>query len=476
MLRPVVFVFLFLSLHIGFAASVDSTLTDSTRSFNKYIIVNNINVTGNTITQKKIILRELPFKAGDTIPFILLQRELLRAKNNIMNTSLFNFVNVDTVPFYADRKNISIDVAERWYIFPVPIFEIAERNFNTWLENPNLARANYGFYVNDENFRGLKEKLSLKVRFGYAEQYGLTYTIPYLDQRQISGMGFDVSYNRNQEIGYKTYGDQLYYFKDPGKYIRDAWVGRINYSRRSGLYNTYTAEMRFIKSSIADTVVSLTKDYFSGNSTIFEMFVASCGFRRDFRDSKVYPLKGYYFGIDIVKQGLGILKDESVNILYTSIAIRKYAQLHDRLYLGASVESKISTYGKQPYYIQRALGYGDYVRGYELYVIDGQNHVLFQSDFRYQLIKTRVLKLNALPAKKFNTIPYTFYLSAFADAAYVDDKFYYQYYNNHLPNTWLVGYGVGLDFVTYYDTVMRFEYAWNGLGQNGFFIHLGAPF
>lgn len=457
---------------ISAVAISDSLIAISPSAAKKYI-VNNITVSGNNRTKDKIILRELTIKPGDTIDQSNLDAEVLRSKNNVLNTSLFNFVRIDTIPFFENHIDIHIDVKERWYIFPVPIFEISERNFNTWLLNPNLARSNYGFYLIDENFRGLKENLSLKMRFGYAEQYELAYSIPFIDKKQTTGLGIGFSYNRNHEIAYSTLNDQLLYYKNPGIYVRDEWVGRLSYSRRSGLYRTQTADLRFIKSSVTDSVVSLTKDYFGGAEKIFQLVVASYGFRFDYRDSRVYPLKGYYFGVDLVKQGVG-LKAETVNLLYAVASYRKYFQIYNRLYLGVMAKGKLSTYEKQPYYVQRALGYGDYVRGYELYVIDGQSYALFKANLRYQIIKPGVLRIKAIPTEKFNTIPYAFYFSVFSDAAYVGDNFYSK--GNPLTNEWMLGSGLGIDFVTYYDNVVRVEYAWNRMSESGFYLHLIAPF
>jgi len=36
-------------------------------------------------------------------------------------------------------------------------------------------------------------------------------------------------------------------------------------------------------------------------------------------------------------------------------------------------------------------------------------------------------------------------------------------------------YGAGLDFVTYYDLVLRGEFAITGNGKSGIFLHLTAP-
>jgi hypothetical protein len=49
------------------------------------------------------------------------------------------------------------------------------------------------------------------------------------------------------------------------------------------------------------------------------------------------------------------------------------------------------------------------------------------------------------------------------------------YRTNPLANQLLWGTGLGIDFITYYDLVVRFEYTLNKQGEHGFFINLVAP-
>ena len=48
--------------------------------------------------------------------------------------------------FEGDKIDISVEVAERWYIFPLPYLVPVDRNINQWLfeENADLSRTNYG--------------------------------------------------------------------------------------------------------------------------------------------------------------------------------------------------------------------------------------------------------------------------------------------------------------------------------------------
>jgi hypothetical protein len=123
--------------------------------------------------------------------------------------------------------------------------------------------------------------------------------------------------------------------------------------------------------------------------------------------------------------------------------------------------------------VQRGLGYfEENLRGFEYYIIDGQSWGMARANLKYQLIKPAVLRVYN-GSNRFNLLHYAFYLNIFSDAGYVSDRFFFN--ENPLANQLLYSTGIGLDFVTYYDQVIRFEYSFNKLGEKGFFINFTAP-
>jgi len=195
-------------------------------------------------------------------------------------------------------------------------------------------------------------------------------------------------------------------------------------------------------------------------------------FESDYRDIKVYPLRGYYYNFMI--QQLGFFQKD-LNITYLKASYRKFWKLSDPFYLEAGVDGRLSsTYTKQPFFLQSALGYGnDYVRGYELYVINGQSFGLLKAELKWQIFPPKVFYVPFIPSDKFNSVPIALYLTAFGDLGYVQDNLYG--YGNPLTNSLLPGAGIGLDYVSFYNIVWRFEYSINKLGERGFYLHFVAP-
>ncbi|NCP46683.1 MAG: BamA/TamA family outer membrane protein, partial [Flavobacteriales bacterium] len=195
-------------------------------------------------------------------------------------------------------------------------------------------------------------------------------------------------------------------------------------------------------------------------------------FKRDKRNFKSYPTKGYFIEFSAVKNGLGITKKENSSMFLLG-SYRKYWELSNRFYFATSLKGKYSI-ERPPFALLSGLGYNNnFVRGYEFYVINGENYAFFKSQLRYALVKDKVYHAKILSAEKFRKIPIAVYPGVFFDAGYVDDKKLKN--TNILNNEMLFGAGASLDLSTYYDIVFRVEYSINRMQEHGLFLHFIAP-
>jgi outer membrane protein assembly factor BamA len=464
---------LVLLLHSGLLKAQSDSADISHQA--SWVKVADIIISGNEITRLHVIQREIIFRKGDEMPWLTLNRAVERSRENLINTSLFNFV-IPRIQFDSHdstRVYVIFNLTERWYLWPLPVFEAVDRNFNEWWQTKDLRRTNYGAYVTRENFRGRKEKLSVLLRLGYSQRIGLYYTIPYLNQTKNNGLAFGITYTRNREIAYGLVNSKLQFFKDPSQFVREQWGAGVKYTHREGIHDYYGIGIEFQSNRVNDTVLFYNRDYFLRNQNTQKTLYLTLEYKKDFRDIKVYPLRGYYFDITMTKQGIGAFKDEPDLFVMVS-NFRKYWKLAHRWYFASGVKGKLSGRSFSPYYNQRGLGYGsDFVRGYEYYVAGGQNWIVFKSNLKFNLVPEKVITVRHVPFSKFNKMPLAFYLNAFADAGYARDRQFES--TNPLANEWLPGAGIGLDYVTYYDLVLRMEYSFNKFGEHGFFIHFTAP-
>jgi outer membrane protein assembly factor BamA len=477
---PLIFLFLsFVQLSFAQNEKVNGNGSDSDACANlpvdQFIVVGDIILKGNNRTRDRILMREIEFKSGDTLSYFDFCRLKTKSRQNLLNSSLFNFVDFDTIqnPQLVEIKDVEISVIERWYIWPLPIFELAERNFNTWWQTKDFRKANYGVFLTYNNFRGRNEVLKVLLRAGYNQNYFLLYEIPSINRKQNFGMGFLLGHSQSREIPYITESNKQIFYRHQDGYARSQWYGSVQLNFRRGIHNNHNLTIGYEAYRFADTILTLNPDFLKNENASLSLFQFNYKFRHDYRDSKPYPLNGHYFDAEINKRGFNILKDEP-NYFTLKTTFDLYRPIRKRLYWAMSLSTKVSAGEPEPYFLQRGLGYNnEFVRSYELFVADGSAYGLLKSNIKYTLIEPRSGQLPYIKFDKFGKIHYAAYLNLIFDAGYVHNTLAGP--TNNYQNRMLYGTGLGLDLVTYYDLVWRFEYSVNQFGNAGFFIHFVAP-
>ena len=434
------------------------------------LIITNISITGNKVTKEKIILRELLFNIGDTINNNNLDSLTILNKENLVNTSLFNFVTV-TNSINGTNLSVKIDLVERWYIWPIPILEHADRNLSSFLHNKDWSRINYGMFLALENFRGRKESLRFKARIGYKEHYGVAYDIPGIDKKQKHGIGAEASYFRQKETAYKTENNQLVYYRNFSTYSKYHTRISLKYRYRKDIYNYHRVFIQYNNAIVSDSIVIKNTNYFGDSSRTLQFLKLEYSYTLDRRDIRYYPLSGYYFNASLNNKGLIF---GETNITELEANFRWYQPLFKRFYFGQKAGFKIANNYNQEYFLVEGLGYSNNIRGYEYYVIDGNNFVILNTNLKFGLLQKKVFNIPVVPWSQFKKSFLAIYLNAFFDIGYVDNK--YTYKNNNMTNSWQYGYGLGIDFVTYYDMVFRIEYSLTKYNQKGIYLHMSTAF
>ncbi len=189
-----------------FVQSIPSSLSESIErlEMDQNPVVRNIFLNGNNKTKASIIMREIPFQIGDTLVLAKLNEVLTETRNNISNTSLFKDVDVKVKKSGEQAINISIDVKERWYIYPIPIFELADRNFNVWWRdyNRDFSRTMYGLKYIQQNLTGHADRLKIVAARGYKQKYWFEYKRPYIDRNKRFGLELDAKFQLTKKLVY----------------------------------------------------------------------------------------------------------------------------------------------------------------------------------------------------------------------------------------------------------------------------------
>ncbi|MEQ8303641.1 MAG: POTRA domain-containing protein [Cyclobacteriaceae bacterium] len=449
--------------------------TDTTQS--KLVDVNRILIVGNKKTLDRIILRELTLKPGDTVRTQLLPTILSQDENKIYNLRLFNTVEVRSIAISDSQIDLLVEVTERWYLFPVPIFELSDRNFNEWWQtyNHDLRRVNYGVRLYKYNFRGRNETLRLTAQFGFSRRFDLAYSIPNLDKKQKQGLSFLFSYAQPKNLSYFTNDHSLEFLKSQSV-LRTSRVFGITYTYRKSFYDRHSIGIEYRNSDVADTVAFLNPNYYSGGQTHQEFEALTYSFNSEHRDVVAYPLKGQYSNIYLKKIGLGISSD--VDQFEINLIHARYLDLNHGYYFSNFTSLYLSTPESQPYSLYNALGYRrQFLRGYEVSLIEGSRFFLNKSTIKKKIF-SKGWHFSSPLGEQFSYFPLAIYLKGYADVGYVENFPLYEEMaiNNRLSNRFLIGVGGGIDVVTWYDTVLRFEYSFTREGNRGFFFNIKKEF
>jgi outer membrane protein assembly factor BamA len=429
------------------------------------VVIGQILLRGNDVTKDFVILRELPFEPGDSVLVSDLSKLQKQGEDLLMNTTLFKSVALqfDTLGGVAD---LIVTVSERWYIFPIPVLELADRNFNVWYRDfhHDLRRLVYGVNFYHNNLTGRADQLRLEIQSGFNQLLGIRYSLPFFSQKSRWGAAIGADWRRSRDVFYKDSASRQLFFKSD-VIAQDLRRVYTTLSCRQNLYVSHLFHTAYFDSRVIDTIIDLNPLYFtSGQRQQYAMLAYE--FIGDWRDSKAYPKRGARFQFLLRKNGVGI---HDYNQAEGRILVEWHRNPKKNIILSAVGYGKMSLVRDQPYFNYRGLGFGNtLVRGYEHYVVNGQHFVLLQTSAKWRFLSF-IIQKPIVSIKPLNNMPLDFYLKPHVDVGYVWDPFFAE--GNPLSNAPLIGYGIGLDVVTYYDLVTSINYTINGLGGCGIYLH-----
>ena len=464
------FIALFSVLNVFSQASTESATLDSSN----YIIVKLIDIEGNDKTKDHIILRELDFKVGDTLFLKDTSSIISQSKNKLYNTALFNDTEFNFIVVDNKEAYLLLKVEERWYIWPSPIFEIGDRNFNEWWQDRDKEanRLDYGLRFRWENFRGRAELLKIVVQTGFTKKFEIFHTVPYINKNQKTGIKYGASYSTNNKVAYNTTFDKLAYINYDSP-IRKRFYSFIESTYRPHFYTKHALRLTLKNNRINDTIAVLNPNYFGNSNTKLNYFSFSYTFDYDKTDIQAYPTKGGYAFLNITQTGLGLLGD--LNLLTSDVGGAYFNPLGKRVSTAHNGYIKLTKQKNTAYFNMLGLGYGqNFVRGFERNVIDAQHYAFTRNSIRYKFAEFKHDMTGSMPIKQFEKVPYKFYFTGFIDAGVAN--YNYASSTNQLNKKALIGYGLGIDFVTYYDLVIRLEYSITNNNTKGLFLHFAQAF
>ncbi|MCF6241770.1 MAG: hypothetical protein L3J74_10550 [Bacteroidales bacterium] len=437
--------------------------------------IKKIVIAGNKKTKEQIIRRELTFTEGQIFRLYELDEQIEKTREHLLKLPLFNFVTIDKEFVGADLINLYIIVEERWYIWPEIRIINYERNLNSWWETKDFSKLDYRISVLQYNVFGLNHKLRVGLSMGYTKEFFIKYQNLFLDKRQRHFLNVKAKvYYRDKQI-YRTFQNKLETYVSKNDYAIQGSEFELIYNFRPLFYGNHFFSLAYLNQTVEDSLADLNPNFLGDSNTSLSFFQLRYKFTFDKRNSREYPTKGFLITAIIQQQGLGILHNNGFHKLSLYTHLKRFYHIGGKFYGANSFSLKKTFDNYEVYYFKRGLGYSDYLRGYEYYVIDGLDFALLKSNLKFNLLPRQIVNVRFLPLKKFRKIHFSIYLNTYFDIGYVYDKYQNDVYQNTLSNQLQYSGGIGLDFVTYYDKIIRFEYSIIKTGESGFFLHFMAP-
>lgn len=426
----------------------------------QFIVIDDIEIEGNKKTKNWVILRELNIGVGDSVLIADTAKVIRRNQKQLLNSELFNEAQLQ-----FNGNTLEIKVAEKWYFWPIPVIDLADRNFNQWWLSRDPRRLIYGTELKLENLRGRNERLFGDLTLGYTRQANLTYEIPVFEKYQNLGMEVNAALIANKEVWYKTDSNKVKFYNNVDEIGIVRAQASIDFIRRRGVNQYQSYGFAWRQTQVTDSVIQLNPEFLGESSRNLNIFSLRYGFILDKRDIRGQPLKGNYWNVQLAFHHLPEFSNQwAPELRYRS---SHYLPLGGKWFTSGGLHLKWSE--RQPFRFNRAIGY-DYnvLRGYEFYVADGESSAVFKTNLKYALLLNKKYNFGFIPVETYKEANNTLFLLAFYDGGYVANS--NPLSSNTFTNRYLNGFGVGVEWVVWYDRMIRFEWSQNHTGENGIYV------
>jgi outer membrane protein assembly factor BamA len=424
-------------LFIGFILPFLAVASDNN------VVVSDIIVSGNKTTEESVITREMHHKIGDHFKPELLSYE----RDRIYSLGLFNRVEIHHA-INENRATIFIDVHERWYIFPVPVFGIKDRDW---------SKLYYGFGLVHYNFRGRNEKLWGGFALGYDPWISTLYSNPAI-------FGRDDLYFETQFIFTKTENRSVIYEDTLRNFQETRYIFDITSGKRLSLFSTVTVTFGYRSIGASVFVPGHTKSPEGTDNFL----IGALNYRYDTRDIIEYPMYGIFIRTSLSKSGFG---ESKVDHFRTLFDVRRYVPLSDRLSLAGRFYTTVAGGSRLPHYSHMFIGYEERIRGHFSEIYEGENLFLSSLEARFRLLGPKYYEWKGSIAPEFSMLRYGINLALFGDMGatwYREDTI-----RSLRPAK---GFGGGIHLLLPYSGVLRLEYAFNESLKGEFIIDLFVMF
>lgn len=398
-------------------------------------------VQGNRRTKAETILREMSTQVGDSLDHEVVEAD----RKRIQNLGLFDRVDIQALSLEKGVL-LLINVSERWYFFPFPIF---------FYNDNDAKKLSYGLGLVHLNFRGRAEQLQFAGWLGYDPGVQVSYHNPWVlgEARLFTTMRFYFLRQRSKSF-------QLVDREVDERQIGGAWSIGKRFALRTFISATFGyRQVKFDPPVPGETLSPL------GDDRLPEV---GMNFLYDARDLFEYPRDGVFIRVFGRRVGFG---DPDIHYWRYGVDVRTYRPLIGGLSLCLRALSDLSS-GRLPIYDRVFFGFTNRIRGHYYREIEGENLLFGSGELRLPLLAVRYYNMNpGFLGQYARNLKFGVSVSAFADTG----TLWFQGQEITTSN-FLSGYGASLDVHLPYVELVRLGYAINDEGKGEGMVVLGVSF
>ena len=247
---------------------------------------------------------------GRILPFGMWSRQwcFATATNNatcFLRASLVWPTSTSNIGMPKGEIGLSLEVKESWYIYPAPIFELADRSFNVWWKEMNcdFDRVNYGIRIDHLNLTGRKDKFKIKFQQGYTRKYELNTT--FLTSKAPGALEQSFHYAENKELGFITWAIRYCSGESPMNllFCEDSVLVTAT---KGQCFCFHTLRMEYQYNSVDDVVVREWNPNYYPHGDNYIQFSGYCMFFLQPYHLPNLPEGGYAMAFEALADGLGL--------------------------------------------------------------------------------------------------------------------------------------------------------------------------
>jgi outer membrane protein assembly factor BamA len=417
------------------------TAQDSVRTAGAVLgIVDTIMVGGNEKTQAYVILDEMTIKPGSYVTYEAINYD----RGRIYSLGLFTRVDI-LYDSLGTRHFLYVDVRERWYIVPLPLFGFRDGD-------PH--KIYFGGGLLWYNFRGRNQTLYGSLIFGYDPAISLAFADPQLDRKNNLYFTLSGSFSRVKNRSVIQSGLT-------GDFFERHFDLNSTLGKRFTLFETAGINIGLHDASVTSYLPGRTASPDGQDTYLY----ATASYMYDSRDLREYATSGTMVSLYVTKDGFG---ESTLSYTRFGADARRYIPFGAGFSLATRLFGSLVSGGLVPTYAHTYFGTGERIRGYYRTVMEGEDIAGGTVELRYSLLDARTFLFSAVAMPtEFSVWRFGISLALFTDTGvtwFRGDRL--------TPGSLSTGYGGGIHFLLPYSIVLRTEYAWNELGNGQFIIDI----